>query len=115
MSDRILTEEEKAAAARRGPAGARQGGPPHMALGAPGEKPKSFLASAKRLLGLLRPERALVILAITMGFIAVVLQAAGPRILGWATDRHLPLATTTLTQTRIPHPHRQSLRSLISA
>ena len=87
MSDRILTEEEKAAAARRGPAGARQGGPPHMALGAPGEKPKSFLASAKRLLGLLRPERALVILAITMGFIAVVLQAAGPRILGWATDR----------------------------
>ena len=65
MSDRILTEEEKAAAARRGPAGARQGGPPHMALGAPGEKPKSFLASAKRLLGLLRPERALVILYVS--------------------------------------------------
>jgi len=87
MSDRILTEEEKAAAARRGPAGVQRGGPPHMALGAPGEKPKSFRASAQRLLGLLRPERGLVILAITMGFVAVVLQAAGPRILGWATDR----------------------------
>ncbi|NLJ54322.1 MAG: ABC transporter ATP-binding protein [Intrasporangiaceae bacterium] len=58
-----------------------------MALGAPADKPKSFLASAKRLLALLRPERGLVILAITMGFVAVVLQAAGPRILGWATDR----------------------------
>ena len=85
MSDRILTEEEKAAQERRGPQ--RQGGPPHMALGAPADKPKSFLASAKRLLALLRPERGLVILAITMGFVAVVLQAAGPRILGWATDR----------------------------
>jgi ATP-binding cassette subfamily B protein len=85
MSDRILSEEEKAAAARRGPV--RQGGPPHAAIGAPTEKPKSFWSSALRLLGLLRAERALVGVAIGLGVVSVVLQAAGPRILGWATDR----------------------------
>ncbi|MGA8047339.1 MAG: ABC transporter ATP-binding protein [Dermatophilaceae bacterium] len=84
MSDRILSEEEKAAAARRGPV--RQGGPPHAAIGVPTEKPKSFWASARRLLGLLRPERLLVGVAVGLGVIGVVLQAAGPRILGWATD-----------------------------
>ena len=87
MSDRILTEEEKAAAARRGPAAAHRPGPPGMNLGAPSEKPKSFLASAKRLLGLLRPERGLVLVAMLMGVVAVALNAVGPRVLGWATDR----------------------------
>ena len=87
MSDRVLSEEEKAAEARRGPAAARRAGPPHLAIGAPAEKPKSFRASAVRLLRLLRPERTLVVLAVLMGVIAVVLQAAGPKILGWATDR----------------------------
>ena len=85
MSDRVLTEEEKAAQERRGPQ--RAPGPPHAALSAPAEKPKSFWSSARRLIGLLRPERALVTLAVLMGVVAVVLQAAGPRILGWATDR----------------------------
>jgi ATP-binding cassette, subfamily B, multidrug efflux pump len=85
MSDRILSEEEKAAAARRGPV--RQGGPPHAAIGAPTEKPRSFWSSARRLIGLLRPERGLVAVAIGLGVVGVVLQAAGPRILGWATDR----------------------------
>lgn len=85
MTDRILTEEEKAAAERRGPA--RTPGPPHNALSAPTDKPKSFLASARRLIGLLAPQRGLVLLAIAMGVISVLLQAAGPRILGWATDR----------------------------
>lgn len=87
MSDRILTEEEKAAEARRGPVATHRAGPPHMAIGAPSEKPKSFLASAKRLLGLLRPERGLVLVAMLMGVIAVALNAVGPRVLGWATDR----------------------------
>ncbi|KAB7746400.1 ATP-binding cassette domain-containing protein [Nostocoides sp. F2B08] len=85
MSDRILSEEEKAAAARRGPA--RQGGPPHAAIGAPAEKPESFWPNALRLLGLLRAERILVAVAVGLGIIGVVLQAAGPRILGLATDR----------------------------
>jgi len=85
VTDRILTEEEKAAAERRGPA--RTPGPPHNALSAPTDKPKSFLASARRLIGLLAPQRGLVLLAIAMGVISVLLQAAGPRILGWATDR----------------------------
>ena len=87
MSDRILSEEEKAAEARRGPAAARRAGPPHLAIGAPAEKPRSFRSSAVRLLRLLRAERGLVLLAIAMGVVAVVLQAAGPKILGWATDR----------------------------
>ena len=58
MSDRILSDEEKAAADRRGPAGgAQRSGPPHMRMGQPGEKASAFLPSAKRLLGLLSPVR----------------------------------------------------------
>ncbi len=87
MSDRILTEEEKAAAQRRGPAGgAARGGPPMMRMGQPGEKSQDFLPSAKRLLGLLRVDRAMVWAAIAFAVVSVGLSALGPKILGRATD-----------------------------
>ncbi|MBP6996259.1 MAG: ABC transporter ATP-binding protein [Phycicoccus sp.] len=87
MSDRILSDEEKAAADRRGPAGgAQRSGPPHMRMGQPGEKASAFLPSAKRLLGLLSPDKAIVWVAMVFALSSVVLSALGPRILGQATD-----------------------------
>ncbi|WP_277452838.1 ABC transporter ATP-binding protein [Janibacter sp. DB-40] len=80
----VPTEEEKAAAARRQPA--PRGGPPGAGLGVPVEKPADFAASARRLAGLLRPQRAIVALATSVAVVGVVLTAIGPRILGWATD-----------------------------
>lgn len=79
----VRSEEEKAAEARRGP---RRGpGPGGHAMGS-GEKASDFRGTIKRLVGLLRPERALVTIAIVLGTISVVLGAVGPKVLGWATD-----------------------------
>lgn len=80
----VPTEEEKAAAARRQPG--PRGGPPGAALGMPTEKPANFATSARRLVGLLRPQRAIIAFATGFAVVAVVLTAIGPRILGWATD-----------------------------
>ncbi len=88
MSDEgILSPEEKAAAARRGPvAAAGRRGPPHMQMGMPGEKPRSFVPSAKRLVGRLRPERRRVLVVALLSLVSVVLSAVGPKILGHATN-----------------------------
>nr|WP_231961570.1 ABC transporter ATP-binding protein [Pedococcus dokdonensis] len=55
-------------------------------MGMPAEKSQDFLPSAKRLLGLLRPERTSLyaVLALVVG--SVSLNAVGPKILGRATD-----------------------------
>jgi ATP-binding cassette subfamily B protein len=84
MAEGVLTAEEKAAQERRGPR--RAGGPPHMAMGQPGEKSLNFWPSAKRLLGLLRPQRAKVITVVVLAVVSVALSSIGPKILGWATD-----------------------------
>ena len=82
----VKTEEEKAAEARRGPASARRGGPPHMQIGVPTEKSQTFVPSAKRVLRLLHPERFIVGTVIVLAVASVVLSAIGPKILGGATD-----------------------------
>ncbi|WP_256838541.1 ABC transporter ATP-binding protein [Ornithinimicrobium faecis] len=84
MTEGIKSDEEKAAEARRGPQ--RSGGGPGHGVGVPVEKPANFGQSAKRLLGLLRPDRAAVILVVTLTAVAVVLNAIGPYILARATD-----------------------------
>jgi ATP-binding cassette subfamily B protein len=87
VSDTLKTAEERAAEQRRGAAGATQrSGPPHMQIGRPTEKAMNFGPSARRLLALLRPERAALTMAILLTTIAVVLNAIGPKILGRATD-----------------------------
>ena len=86
MSDQVRTEEEKAAEARRGPASVRRGGPPHAQIGMPTEKSKSFGPSAKRVMGLLRPERPVIVGVIALALVSVGLNAIGPKILGRATD-----------------------------
>ncbi len=86
MSEGVKTEEEKAAEARRGPGAAVRGGPPHMRIGVPGEKSQNFLPSAKRLLGMLRPERFWIIVILVLAVVSVTLNAIGPKILAGATN-----------------------------
>ncbi|MGN6611954.1 MAG: ABC transporter ATP-binding protein, partial [Angustibacter sp.] len=83
MAEGVKSAEEKAAEARRGPA-RRPGGP--MAMGQPGEKSLDFGPSAKRLLGLLRPERTKLVVVVTLAVVSVLLSSVGPKILGRATD-----------------------------
>jgi ATP-binding cassette, subfamily B, multidrug efflux pump len=82
----VKTAEEKAAEARRGP-GARAGqrhGP--MSIGVPAEKSQDFGTSARRLVGLLRPERMALYAVLAFAVGSVALNAVGPKILGRATD-----------------------------
>ncbi|WP_433295917.1 ABC transporter ATP-binding protein [Actinoplanes sp. CA-030573] len=66
------------------------GGPPAarmmMGGGAPPEKLQDFKGSTKRLLSLLKPQRALVGLVLLFGICSVALSVSGPRLLGHATD-----------------------------
>jgi ATP-binding cassette subfamily B protein len=83
----VKTAEEKAAEARRGPAaraGQRHG--PMMGAGLPAEKSQNFVPSAKRLLGLLQPERVPLYAVLTLAVVSVGLTAVGPKVLGRATD-----------------------------
>ncbi|RLU86871.1 multidrug ABC transporter ATP-binding protein [Streptomyces griseocarneus] len=72
------------APARRGPAPAAGIG--RFMGGQPTEKSMDFAGSSKRLLQLLRPQRALVVVAVALGVVSVALSVVGPKILGRATD-----------------------------
>jgi len=61
----------------RGPMGAGFGPP---------QKAKSFGASARRLLGRLAPQRALIVAVLIFAVFAVSLTVSGPKVLGHATD-----------------------------
>jgi ATP-binding cassette subfamily B protein len=77
------------------------GGPPlarMMMQGGAVEKPSDFRASTRRLLGLLRPQRHLVIPAVLLTALGVALNVSGPRLLGHATD----LVLTGLLSKNIP-------------
>ncbi|WP_449479170.1 ABC transporter ATP-binding protein [Streptomyces abikoensis] len=54
--------------------------------GQPTERSMDFAGSAKRLLGTLRPERALITVALVLCVASVALSVLGPKILGRATD-----------------------------
>ncbi|HET7398717.1 MAG TPA: ABC transporter ATP-binding protein [Intrasporangium sp.] len=84
MAEGVKTAEEKAAEARRGPA--RRGGPPHLQIGQPAEKSLNFGPSAKRLLGLLRPDRGRMVVVVVLAVLSVALSSIGPKVLGRATD-----------------------------
>jgi ATP-binding cassette subfamily B multidrug efflux pump len=71
---------------RPGGFGRPGGGPPHMMMLQPTAKAKDFKGSFRRLVGLLRPERPLIILVIVLGVIGVTFGIVGPRILGNATN-----------------------------
>ncbi|WP_058047070.1 ABC transporter ATP-binding protein [Streptomyces roseifaciens] len=54
--------------------------------GQPTERSMDFAGSSKRLLGTLRPERALITVALVLCVASVALSVLGPKILGRATD-----------------------------
>ncbi|WP_029432068.1 ABC transporter ATP-binding protein [Blastococcus sp. URHD0036] len=74
-----------AAPAPRPAPGGRPGGGP-FGSGAPAEKARAFLPSARRLLRRLRPERWWVALVLTLAVGSVALMVIGPKVLGRATD-----------------------------
>jgi ATP-binding cassette, subfamily B, multidrug efflux pump len=63
-------------------------GPGRMMMGGgmPPAKLQDFKGSSRRLLGMLRPDRAIVALMLALGVTSVVLSVLGPRLLGRATD-----------------------------
>jgi len=64
---------------------ARRPGGPGMGVGM-GEKTQDFKGSARRLLGLLRPERASLIVVLVLTICTVTLSVIAPRVLGRAVD-----------------------------
>lgn len=76
-----VRSDSQAAAARRGPAG------PGRFMGGQGaEKSMDFKGSGKRVLKLLRPERALLGGVLGLGVLSIGCAVTGPKILGDATD-----------------------------
>ena len=67
---------------------APQGGPGRgpMGGGMVGQKAMTFVPSAKRLAGRMRPDRGKALLVVLLGVASVTLMSVGPRILGHATD-----------------------------
>lgn len=84
MAEGVKSEEEKAAEQRRGPNVRGPGG--HVPIGAPTQKSQDFGRSARRLLGLMAPQRVQVLSVVGLAVVSVVLTAIGPKILGRATD-----------------------------
>lgn len=84
MAEGVRSEEEKAAEQRRGPNVRGPGG--HVPIGAPTQKSQDFGRSARRLLGLMAPQRVQVLSVVGLAVVSVVLTAIGPKILGRATD-----------------------------
>ena len=79
-----MTRPKTAAPERRpGPA---MGPMRWMASGMPPEKSLNFTSSAKRLLGMMRPERVILWVMLAFGVISVALSVLGPLMLGRATD-----------------------------
>ncbi len=80
-------QDAETAEAARGMANARRGGgPPWAGVGQPGEKPASFVPSARRLVGRLAPERWGVLAVLVLGVVSTALNVVGPLLLGAATD-----------------------------
>ncbi len=92
-----------------GPQGGRGpgGGPGHMMGGRPTEKATNFGPSLRRLLGHLRPERALITLVMVMAATGVAFNVIGPKLIGNATNiifagvigKSLPATVTQAGQT----------------
>ena len=86
---RTVRVEKRSAPARlpaAGGAARRGGGPPWMGAAMPAEKAMTFLPSARRLVGRLRPERARVTVVLILAVGSVTLAVIGPKLLGQATD-----------------------------
>ena len=88
-----MSTDTKPPAPQQTAAPARRPGPPlgpggmrWMAAGMPAEKSLNFKASSKRLLSMMRPEKAIIYLLLLFGVASVVVSVVIPKILGQATD-----------------------------
>ena len=72
---------------RRGPRPGGMGGGPWGAMGRPGEKPKDFMKTARRLLGYFLPHKFLLLVVLAASIIGTVFNIVGPKILGLATTK----------------------------
>ena len=70
----------------RGPQGPGPGGPGGHALVMPTAKAKDFRGTMRRLAGMLRRERTLLILVVLLAVVSVAFAVVGPKILGHATN-----------------------------
>ncbi|MFJ5956823.1 ABC transporter ATP-binding protein [Paenarthrobacter sp. NPDC092416] len=70
---------------QRPPMGPGRGGP-FAGMNIPAEKASNFSASARRLLGTLRPERFWLTLVLVFAVVSVALSVIGPRLLGEGTN-----------------------------
>ncbi|WP_372458799.1 ABC transporter ATP-binding protein [Cellulomonas xiejunii] len=68
------------------PPGGPRGGHMGPGLGMPGQKSMDFRGSLRRLLTVLRPERARLLAVLVLGALSVAAAVAGPKLLGNATD-----------------------------
>src|SRR5690349_22969656 len=68
------------------PAGGPGRGGPFAGMNVPAEKALNFGASARRLLGELRPERAWLTLVLALAVVSVAFSVTGPRLLGEGTN-----------------------------
>ena len=88
QSNGAATEPDDANAHRPPPSELR-GGPGSgrmSSFGAPPERSKNFGATARRLVGRMAPDRFRVVAVLTMAVVSVAFVAAGPWVLGRATD-----------------------------
>ncbi|MGZ6273211.1 MAG: ABC transporter ATP-binding protein [Candidatus Limnocylindrales bacterium] len=74
-------------ARRRGPMGGPGHGGPMAGMMVPAEKPKNFRGTLKRLIGVMRPERPLILFAILLAFVSTAGTIFGPKILGNAINQ----------------------------
>jgi len=81
-----LTGERATPQRGPGPAGGFAHGPARFMGGMSTEKALNFSGSSRRLLGMLAPQRALIIIALAMGVISVSLSVTGPKVLGNVTN-----------------------------
>ena len=63
------------------------GGGPAGALARPTEKAKDFRGTLRRIVGMLRPERARIVVVLLLAAVSVTLSVLGPKILGSATTK----------------------------
>lgn len=78
-----MSEEEKPKPPQRPQAG-QMGGPPRMSL--PGEKPKDFKGTLRRLLAYLKPYRMQLLVVLIAAVLSTLFSIVAPRIMGMATD-----------------------------
>ena len=85
MTDKAAINRESSRPSRpRGPVGPPRGGP--MGAAAPVERAKDFSGSLKRLAGYLRPHRVTLAAVAGLIVISIILNVAGPKLLGEATN-----------------------------